>query len=138
MDAPSAAGERILLVEDEDHVRHAAQQILEALGYEVVTARNGREALTLCASPRWAGAGLGVDVVVTDVMMPQMDGRELLARLRRRDHTLRAVAITGYPLLDADVEALKASGFVEVVRKPFKAEDLAGPIRQALAGGEQR
>jgi PAS domain S-box-containing protein len=129
---PRGRGETILVVEDEENVRRAAKSILETLGYRVLTAANGREALALCQSPRWLGDEHRIDLVVTDMVMPEMGGRKLLENLREAQPTLKAVAITGYALRAGDVRSLKQAGFLDVIRKPFVADDLALPIRRAL------
>jgi len=134
-DAPQGLGETILLVEDEENVRRAAKSMLESLGYAVLTAANGREALALCQSPRWSGGESTVDLVITDVVMPEMGGMELLQRLGKTNHSLKGVAMTGYALGDSDMQALREAGFVDVVRKPFELDDLAQPVRRALAAG---
>ncbi len=131
-DAPRGQGETILLVEDEENVRQATQEMLETLGYRVITASNGREALALCQSPRWHKEKPPVDLVVTDLVMPEIGGRELMKRLQAARHGLKALGITGYTLEEGDVQLLKETGFVAVIRKPFEADDLAGPIRRAL------
>ncbi len=130
--APQGRGETILLVEDEEHVRRATRQMLETLGYHVVTASNGREALALCQSPRWSGDRSTIDLVITDLVMPEMGGRELVQELSATRHSLKALGITGYALEEDDLTDLKASGFASVIRKPFETEDLARPIRHAL------
>jgi PAS domain S-box-containing protein len=122
-------GETILLVEDEENVRHAASNMLEAIGYRVLTAAGGREALRLCRS----GGHPAPDLVITDVVMPEIGGRELLRRLQETLGDVRGVAITGYPLEDQDVEALRETGFVDVIRKPFEVEELARAVRQGLS-----
>jgi PAS domain S-box-containing protein len=130
--APQGRGETILLVEDEEHVRRATRQMLETLGYQVVTASNGREALALCQSPRWSGNRPSIDLVITDLVMPEMGGRDLVRELSATRHGPKALGITGYALEEDDLAALRASGFLGVIRKPFEAEDLATPIRRAL------
>ena len=130
--APQGRGETILLVEDEEHVRRATRQMLEVLGYRVVTAANGREALALCQSPRWSTDRHAIDLVITDLVMPEMGGVELVRELSATRHGLKALGITGYALEEDDLTNLKASGFVSVIRKPFETEDLAAPIRRAL------
>jgi len=129
---PRGRGERILLVEDEENVRDAARSILETLGYQVLTAGNGYEALALCQSPRWSRSGSPIDLIVTDMVMPEIGGRELMKKLHKRNHGLKAVAVTGYAIYDGAAKTLEELGFVEIVQKPFEADDLARSVRRAL------
>ncbi len=118
-------GERILLVEDDENLREAGQSILESLGYRVLTAANGREALTI-----YEAEG-GSDLVITDIVMPEMGGKELAQRLGRADPNLKVLGITGYATEKA-AEELKVLGFLDVIRKPFDIEILAQVVRRAL------
>jgi len=118
-------GETILLVEDQERIRLAGQQVLESLGYRVLTAADGREGLAVYR------AAERVDLVITDVVMPEMGGREMVRELRKLTPDLKALAITGY-ILREDLEELKTEGFLDVVHKPFDVETLAQLIRRAL------
>jgi len=122
---PQGQGERILLVEDEERLRKIGQEILHSLGYRVLVATNGREALNVYR------AAENVDLVITDVVMPEMGGKRLLQELEKITPHVKALAITGY-VVHKDLEALKAIGFLDVVQKPFDVETLAQIIRQAL------
>jgi signal transduction histidine kinase/ActR/RegA family two-component response regulator len=130
---PAGRGETILLVEDEKRVREAGQGILESLGYRVLSAADGQEALELCRSAERADPGQGrrVNLILTDLVMPEMGGKELIQELRKEDPHLRAVAITGYALGD-DLEDLKETGIVDVIRKPFEVHTLAETIHRVL------
>jgi len=131
-DAAQGRGETILLVEDEEKVRAATETMLTNLGYRVLTAENGREALARCQAPRWAEEKYAVDLVIADVIMPEMGGRQLLSALQRARHGIRAIAITGYALQEGEVQDLKSLGFAQVVRKPFEVDDLASTVREVL------
>ncbi len=132
---PRGQGETILLVEDEEALREAEREMLESLGYRVLTAANGREALALCQSPRWSDGPprRQVDLVITDMVMPEMGGEELVRELRKKDPSLGALGITGYSR-EAVTEALRRAGFLDVIHKPFEMEALARVIRRALKG----
>ena len=123
--APQGQGEMILLVEDNERLRKAGQELMEWLGYRVLTAANGREALEVYRS---AGA---VDLVITDVVMPKMGGKELVQELRNTVPNLKALGITGYTVKEVG-EELKAAGFLDVIHKPFETDDLARVIRRAM------
>ena len=126
--ALAGAGETILLVEDQEQLRLAGQEILEALGYRVLTAANGQEALSV-----FLAAG-GADLLITDLVMPEMGGKRLVQELGQLSPAVRAIAMTGY-LTQADLDSLESSGFVEVVTKPFDAETLSQAVRRALSRG---
>jgi two-component system cell cycle sensor histidine kinase/response regulator CckA len=130
--APRGRGETILFVEDEERVREAGQLILESLGYRVLTAANGREALELyetLVQTDDKGEG-GVHLIVTDLIMPEMGGLEMLRELRRINADVKALTITGHALqMDSD---WAEAGVMGTVRKPFEVGDFAEAIRQAL------
>ncbi len=124
-DSPRGQGETLLLVEDSGNLRQAGQSILESLGYRVLAAANGREALAV-----YAASGR-VDLVITDMVMPEMGGRELSRELRRLDPNLKVLGITGYAV-EGVVEELREVGFLDVIYKPFAMKELARVIRCAL------
>jgi CheY-like chemotaxis protein len=135
-DRPDGRGETILLVEDEDPLREAGRSVLESLGYRVKTAANGREALALCQLPRWSSsAAQQIDVVITDLVMPEMGGEALLRELRGFRSDLPVIAITGYALGGDDLSALKDAGFATLIAKPIDVDAWARAIRRALDAG---
>ena len=98
----SAEGKlRILLVEDERTVRLAVKAILEGAGYDVSAAKNGQEGLELFG-------GGGFDIVLSDVLMPKMNGYELCANIRQRDSSIPFVFLTAK---DAEVDILAGFGY---------------------------
>ena len=123
--APRGGGETILLVEDERRIREVGRQVLESLGYRVLTAENGREALGV-----YEAAG-DVDLVITDMVMPEMGGRELVKELRKAAPDLKVLAITGY-MVQGDLRELGAEGFLDVVHKPFDVGTLAEVVHRIL------
>lgn len=124
---PEGKGETILVVEDEEKVRQLSRQILEWLGYQVLTATDGWEALEVY------GAAAEVDLVITDMIMPEMGGRELVRELKKADPDLKVLAITGYPLTE-DLQELREAGIMGVVQKPFEVNTLAEAVRRVLDG----
>jgi PAS domain S-box-containing protein len=126
--SPEGQGEIILVVEDEERVRESSRRILELLGYRVLTADDGREALEIYRSAE------RVDLLLTDVVMPRMGGKELIQELRKTHSSLKAVAMTGYTL-EEDLRELKEEGSLEVVYKPLDMNTLARVVRRALDGG---
>jgi two-component system, cell cycle sensor histidine kinase and response regulator CckA len=124
--APRGGTETVLLVEDEDGVRLLAQQTMAAAGYNVLRASDGPEALALCE--RHSGS---IDLLVTDVVMPQMSGVMLAGRLARRYPTLKVVYMSGYndsTLLRRGVQQES----VTYLQKPFGARELLSCLREAL------
>ena len=125
--APRGAGEAILLVEDEERVRTFSAEALRDLGYSVVEAVDGAEALSLI------DRGTRVDLLFTDVIMPGMTGRELAERARERIAGLRVLYTSGYT---RDVIARRDGDATlvehDVLAKPFGIDELARRIRDAL------
>ncbi len=122
---PSGKGEVLLLVEDDPHLRQASARILTELGYQVLTAANGREALPLFQTEH------AIALVITDLVMPELGGKALLNLLRDQAPHLRALAMTGHTT-DESLESLQTAGFLDVIRKPFDLETLALAVRRAL------
>jgi PAS domain S-box-containing protein len=124
--AVSATGELILLVEDEEPVRMLAVRLLKRAGYEVVTARNGREAAEIIdREPR------NIQLVVSDIVMPEMGGIELGHYVRFRRPATRLLFISGYAAAEIERRGgLPAdAGFLQ---KPFSSNALANAVRDAL------
>jgi two-component system cell cycle sensor histidine kinase/response regulator CckA len=129
--APGVAGggtETILLVEDEAGVRAVLRRILVRQGYTVIEAANGREALDLVASH----AG-DIDLVVTDVVMPEMSGRVFAEELEARHPGQRVVFMSGYTDDEILRRGLLTPGRM-LLEKPFTAERLLEAVRVALRG----
>jgi PAS domain S-box-containing protein len=121
-------GETILLVEDAQRVRAVVREILEMSGYAVLEARHGAEALEV--SNRHAGP---IHLLVTDVVMPQMSGRELAQRLATLRPDLKVLYMSGYTD-DAIVRhGVLASG-IAFLSKPFTPDALALKVREVLDG----
>jgi PAS domain S-box-containing protein len=121
---PAAGIGRILLVEDEPVIRLLAAQMLEERGYEVLDAPGPIEALELAMSD-------ACDLLVTDVVMPGMNGRELAQRIRERVPELHVVYISGYsPGAVLDGGRLDPAEFF--LQKPFTAAELGAIVREAL------
>jgi CheY-like chemotaxis protein len=114
------AGERILVVEDEEGVRRITERILRAGGYEVLAASGPQEALELAA-------GTKVDLVLTDVVMPVMSGAALVERLREDAERLPAIFMSGYTDRPGALPADAA-----FVSKPFTRQALLEQVALAL------
>jgi CheY-like chemotaxis protein len=126
VETTSSGRESILLVEDDDAVRALTRQWLVRYGYNVIEAETSDDALQLGAR-----ADLHIDLLLTDVVMPGLDGTKVAAHLRGLRPSLRIVYMSGYPdtALGATRSLADADAFVQ---KPFTATVLAGRIRQAL------
>ncbi|HYO16632.1 MAG TPA: ATP-binding protein [Thermoanaerobaculia bacterium] len=125
--AAGGGTETILLIEDNDELRGSTHGVLEALGYRVVVAASGEEALV--ALDEEDGE---VDLVISDVVMPGMSGPEVVHRLRQRDPAIRAIFISGY----TDNVVLRhgiLEGEFEFLEKPYSVNRLAAKIREVLS-----
>jgi hypothetical protein len=118
--------ETILIVEDDDAVRRAAVRILQRAGYTVLSAAGGPDALLLCE--RHQGA---IDLLLTDVVMPQMSGRELEKQLRQRRPNSKVLFASGYAD-DAIVHRGVLDPGTHFIGKPFTFEELTRKVRQVL------
>ena len=114
----------ILVVDDDQPIRELLKEFLGRLGYEVTTAANGREALLKLDQ-------CDFDCVVSDHMMPDVDGVELLKRLRAQKKKVPFLMITGYPSVETAVEVMK-QGAYDYVTKPLELEDVRIKVERAL------
>ena len=119
------SAERVLLVDDDDQMRGATKRVLNAQGYTVLDVGDPREALDILRDP-----SLDVDLVVTDVVMPHMDGRSLVTAARHVRPALRALYMSGYPELPGGRRRGAHEGVL--LRKPFSPNALANAVRRAL------
>jgi signal transduction histidine kinase/ActR/RegA family two-component response regulator len=125
--APAGNGETILLVDDEESLVRLAEEVLAALGYEPVGCVGAAQALRV-----FRQAPERFDAVMTDAIMPEMSGTELLAELRRLRPELPAVLISGYGGPDL-AAAAQAAGAQAVLTKPLTAADLAHCLAEVLS-----
>ena len=120
--ATTRGSETILLVEDEESVRDLTRQALELNGYRVIAAAAPAEALEL-------GDDVHYDLLLTDVVMPQMRGGELARRITKDRPGLKTLFMSGYP----DGEALLGEeGGAAFLQKPFSLGELARTVRELL------
>ncbi|MEW6364312.1 MAG: PAS domain S-box protein [Acidobacteriota bacterium] len=125
-EAVGGRGEVILLVENEPAVLEVLRQMLAQMGYRVLTATDGEEALAV-----YRQRSKEIALVLTDLIMPRMDGAMLLRALRAEDPQVKVVAMTGYPLGDGHGQLL-AEEVVDWVQKPIDNALLALALRRAL------
>ena len=117
----------ILVVEDEDIVRQMLTRVLGNAGYRTLEARHGEEALQMVTF-----AYPYLHLVITDVLMPKLDGRALGHRLRERWPGLPVLYISGYSAVDV-LHPDDASGFVPFMQKPIDTDELIGVVGRLLA-----
>lgn len=118
--------ETILLVEDNEQVRHLGRAILERQGYTILEAQSGEDALSLLAS--YDGT---IHLLLTDVVMPGMNGKELYQRAARRNQHLKVLYMSGYTDdIIAHRGVLKKG--IQLIQKPFSVEGLAAKVREVL------
>jgi YesN/AraC family two-component response regulator len=113
----------LLVVDDEEGIRSALLILLEDYGYYVITAEDGREALDKLNHVK-------VDLVITDILMPEMDGLELIANLRKLNPEIRCLAVSG-----GDPTYLKVGEYLgadRILEKPFSKDELHGIIVELL------
>jgi CheY-like chemotaxis protein len=122
------AGEVIMVVEDDDRVRNMSVEALRELGYTVIEASRPWEAI------RMFEAGRQVHLLFTDVVMPEMSGRQLVNRLLTLRPDLRVLFTTGYTRNAIVHNGVLDSG-TQLLSKPFSIDDLAAKVRSILDGG---
>jgi PAS domain S-box-containing protein len=120
--------ETILVVEDEEALRRVARRTLEGAGYTVLTAANGEEALRAALAVR------GIQLLLTDVVMPRMSGRVLARELSKTRPALAVLYMSGYTD-DAIVHHGVLDAGTNFLAKPFTAGELARKVREVLDGG---
>jgi PAS domain S-box-containing protein len=117
----------VLVVDDDPQVREVITRMLEGCGYTVVGAQDGEEAV------RTFSTGAGIDLVVLDIVMPGMGGRECLRLLLKADPGARVLVVTGH-MTDGSAQELISEGALGVVEKPFSQWALLAKVQGVLAG----
>ena len=113
---------KILLVDDDEAVRETVATFLERLGHEVLQGKNGREGLELYARS-------SVDLVISDIMMPDLDGLEFLRALKEQGEDVDLIFITGHGDLETAVHALREGAF-DFFAKPVRLEELSAALQR--------
>lgn len=118
----------ILLVEDEELLRAGVQEVLEIQGYKVITAPDGEQALAcLAAEP--------IDLIITDLVMPKMDGIDFVKQLRQIKPDLPVIVVSGSTrniMQRYGIDSIQVPGANASLPKPFKSVDLIEQVRQLL------
>ena len=121
-----APRKRVLAVDDEAPVREAFQATLEAKGYEVVLATDGREALRLVRRDHF-------DLIFLDILLPTVGGASVLKAIKRRDPEAVVVLTTGYPYHDDTLTALE-HGPAMLLPKPIRLQDIEAVLKIIFKG----
>jgi CheY-like chemotaxis protein len=123
---PATGQETILLVEDEEDVRALAREVLERQGHSVLEAGDGVQALK-----QYEAEGERIDLILTDVVMPRMSGRELVDRVRAMRPSMPVLYMSGYTE-DAILRHGVRDSSMLLLGKPFTPADLIGKVREVL------
>jgi CheY-like chemotaxis protein len=124
---PPAPLATILVVEDEAGIRALVRKILRRQGYEVLEAANGQDALALCRDH-----GPRVELLITDVLMPQMGGPELVERLKTQGHEMKVLYVSGYTD-DTSIYSGELPPGTAFLQKPFTLGSLLDKVKEVLA-----
>jgi len=116
---------RILVIDDESIVRTSCSRALSPEGYEVVSVQNGSEGLKMLEEGQF-------DIVLTDLKMPDIDGIEVLSKVKEKWPETEVIIITGYQTVDTAVRSIKLGAF-DYVEKPFTPDTLIAAVTNALA-----
>jgi two-component system cell cycle sensor histidine kinase/response regulator CckA len=119
--------ERILIVEDEDNVRAFSARALKATGYEVFEADSGEEALEVLDEINWK-----LDLMISDVVMPEMDGPALLQKVRQKVPGLKVIFVSGYAE-ESVRQDIADDQTVEFLPKPYSLDQINGKVKEVLA-----
>lgn len=119
----------VLIIEDDDRFRQSCVTLLERAGYGAIGVRHGGEALRRLHDAT-------IDLVLTDVLMPEMDGLETIIALQRNHPRLRVIAMSGGGAIGREdaLAMCRHLGVVATLEKPFSQEELLGAVIEALAG----
>ena len=115
----------ILIIDDEEIIRALLRSVLEAAGYEVTEATNGREGLELYRHRP-------TDLVITDIVMPELNGLDMLLELTREFLDAKVIAISGAGEEKNVLDVAKLLGARQTFQKPFSVPDLLGAVRYEL------
>jgi len=116
---------KVLIIDDEDIVRVSCQRILVPEGYEVKSTKSAAEGLSLLARDP-------VDVVLTDLKMPDIDGMQVLKKVKEGWPDIEVIMITGYQTINTAVEAIKLGAF-DYIEKPFTPSAIVEAIDKAIS-----
>ena len=116
----------ILLVEDEEMIRNVASQMLERLGYSVESFANGKDAIA-----HYQEEWQNIDLVILDVIMPEMDGEETYVAMQKINPELKVLVSSGYSL-DGKTQSIINKGAKGFIQKPYRKGELSDKVTEAL------
>ena len=114
----------ILIVDDDEAIRELLKDYFQGLGYEIATAANGSEALAMIGQRDF-------DCIISDHVMPDMNGLELLEQLMKQGKKVPFLMVTGYPTIEIAVEVMKHGGY-DYITKPLQLEDVRIKVERAI------
>lgn len=117
-------GERLLVVDDEEFILDLFRDYFNSLGYKVVTAASGKEGLEIFSPDAFA-------CVLCDYYMPEMNGTDFLASIKKRDAKTPFLMMTGHPSVEGAIEAMK-EGAYDYITKPVNLEDVRIKVERAI------
>ena len=116
----------VLLVDDEETVLEVARELLKAIGYQVLTARDGKEAIEVYKKNQD-----NIDIVLLDMVMPNIGGGEAYDRMKEINPDVKVLLSSGYSI-DGEAEMILSRGCNGFIQKPFTMKELSGKIREIL------
>jgi CheY-like chemotaxis protein len=125
MTKPTTPSAAVLVVDDDEVMRDLLKRVLERSGYAVVTARDGRDGVERFHDQE-------VDLAITDMVMPVMDGLEMIRALVAAQPNIRIIAVSGVDDWDNYLKTARSLGAKAVLRKPVSSADLVSTVRRVL------
>ncbi|MFP3868584.1 MAG: response regulator [Desulfobacteraceae bacterium] len=119
----------VLLVDDDPQILRLGQELLQHLGYQVLGAADGDQAVNL-----YEARNPAVDLVILDFLLPCRDGGQVLRQLRQFDPQARVIVASGF-FEHRDIEQLKAAGASGLINKPYRVQELEEQIKKVLGQG---
>jgi len=116
-----------MIVDDEELLREMACLMLKKLGYEVIACKNGEEALS-----RYSGIWRTIDLVILDMIMPKMGGRDAFREMKKVNNDVKVLLSSGYSIRE-DATSILSEGVLGFIQKPFSAAELSAKIAEALS-----
>jgi CheY-like chemotaxis protein len=129
MSKPEKPAVAVLVVDDDETMRDLLKRVLERSGFEVLTARDGQDGLERFGSRN-------VDLTITDMVMPVMDGVEMMRKLVAEQPSIRIIAVSGVAEWDNYLKTARNIGAKAVLRKPVSSAELVDTVRRVLTAEE--
>lgn len=129
MKSSGTGAKNIMAVDDEETILKLYQKILSEEGHKVVLAASGKEAMDILEHKTF-------DLIFLDLKLPDMDGIEILKRIREKMEWTPVIIVTANPSLETSIEAIRVGGVYEYAVKPFNSENLRLSIRRAIEKSE--